>query len=116
LVISGMGEESDRLGAGRLPRQDPALLPDRLWTHQPEVLAFLDGFAVSFDNNRAERDLGVIKVQSKISGTFRSLMGARVFFRLRSVLSTWRQPGRSTLDALEIVFAGHSLTLQLGPE
>jgi transposase len=96
-------------------KQSPARnLLDRLWTFEDAVLLFLDDFAVPFDNNQAERDLRMVKVQQKIAGTFRSPTGATAFCRLRSVLSTWRKQGRSGLDALETVFAGQPLTLHVG--
>ncbi len=87
--------------------------PGRLWTYEHEALRFLDDFAVPFDNNQAERDLRMVKVQQKISDTFRSGTGADAFCRLRSVCSTWRKQGRSVLQALEAAFAGHPLHLRL---
>ena len=63
-------------------------------------------FAVPFDNNQAERDLRMIKVQQKISGSWRTLTGARHFARIRSYISTVRKHGINPLAALHDLFAG----------
>jgi transposase len=61
-------------------------------------------------NNQAERDLRGLKVQQKVSGSFRSDRGADAFARLRGYLATLRKQGRALLAALETVFAGQPLS------
>ncbi len=63
-------------------------------------------FAVPFDNNRSERDLRMMKVRQKISGTFRTVDALVDFCRIRGYVSTARKNGLNALDALRRVFAG----------
>jgi hypothetical protein len=63
--------------------------------------------ALPFDTNQAERDLRLIKIQQKISGCFRSFVGATAFCRTRGYLSTLRKQGLALLHALEQVLLGH---------
>jgi transposase len=81
----------------------------RLTTHRDAVLAFVHDLQVPFDNNQAERDLRMLKVQQKISGGFRSPAGAATFARLRGYLSTLRKQGLPVLEALCATFAGAPL-------
>jgi transposase len=91
-------------------KQSPARnLLERLWMGQDQVLAFLDDLAVPFDNNQAERDLRMLKVQQKVSGCFRSARGSAAFARIRGYLSTLRKQRVKQLAALEALFSGQLL-------
>ena len=65
-----------------------------------QILRFAHDFQVPFDNNLVERDIRMIKIQQKISGSWRTTAGADRFLALRAYLSTTRKQGRDTLDAL----------------
>ena len=100
---------------GRCKQADAKNLLDALLARAEQVLAFLDDLSVPFSNNQAERDLRMVKVQQKISGTFRSAEGATAFCVIRSYLSTMRKQGRSMLAALAAVFEGTPFSVAWEP-
>ena len=83
------------------PKHSPAQnLLERFRTYKEAILAFWRDKAIPFDNNQAERDLRMMKLQQKISGCFRTSAGADTFCLIRSYLSTARKQGVTVLDAL----------------
>jgi transposase len=94
---------------GRVKQSAARNLLDRLRKHQKAAFCFLEDLRVDFDNNLAERDLRMIKVQQKVSGCFRSLAGAQAFSRIRGYLSTLRKQGLPLLPALQATLSGHPL-------
>ena len=67
-------------------------------------------FDIPFDNSQAERDIRMVKVQQKISGTFRSVNGAKTFCRIRGYISTARKNSLSVIDAIQAAFEGNPFT------
>src|SRR5258708_40369180 len=99
---------------GRRKQADAQTLLEALIKRAEQVLAFLDDLSVPFTNNQAERDLRMIKVHQKISGTFRSEQGATAFCTIRSYFSTMRNQCRSLLGSLVAVFVCSHLPLSWG--
>jgi transposase len=121
--LTSLIEHYDRLVAEGLRAQPAPELPEqvckqarnlllRLGRRKEEVLRFLTDSSVPFDNNQAERDLRMVKLQQKTSGCFRTEEGARRFCRIRSYLSTVRKQGRGVLEALEGACCGLPLSVR----
>ena len=74
---------------------DARLLTTALREHRDLFLAYTSDLSLPFDNNQAERDLRMVKLQAKISGEFRSQHGAARFTAVRSYISTNRKQAQN---------------------
>lgn len=100
---------------GRRKKTKARNLVERFDQHKAAILRFIHDFKVPFDNNLAERDIRMMKVQQKISGCFRSWEGAQQFCSLRTYISTIRKQGLNVWEALGSLFEGDVLMPQLTP-
>lgn len=89
---------------GRKAKSKPRNLLERLEDFADDVLRFFYDFKVPFDNNFSERDLRMMKVKLKISGSFRSLNGAQYFARIRSYIGTARKQSVNAFEAIRSLF------------
>ena len=85
--------KTNKRGKCKKPKQLNLL--ERFEKNTASVLAFMLDFNVPFDNNLAERDIRMIKVKQKVSGTFRSIKGAKYFARIRAYISTVKKNDRN---------------------
>src|SRR5262249_58905260 len=93
-------------GEPRRKRDKAANLLDRLDTESHQVLRFAFDWRVPFDNNTSEQAIRMAKIQQKISGGWRTALGAERFFAVRGYLSTAAKQGHNLLDAITRLFDG----------
>jgi len=92
-------------GKGRGP---VLALIDRLRSFHTEIWRFATDFTVPFDNNQAERDIRMVKLQPKISGGWRTETAARTWLQIREYLSTCRKHHIPLLQALRDALTGNA--------
>jgi transposase len=82
-------------------------LQARYRTHRASLFVFLDRPDVSPTNNASEQDLRPSVIHRKVTGGYRSQLGADVSAIFTSLLTTARKRGENLFEALRSV-AGHS--------
>jgi transposase len=96
-ALAGASQTAARSGA--LMKKHNALAR-RLRDRQDDYLRYTIDFRAPPDNNGSERDIRMAKLRQKVSGSLRTLTGARQFCAIRSYLSTAAKHGVSFFDAL----------------
>jgi len=101
-------DENTEKKRGRKKKGKTLALIERLDNHKASVCLFLHNFEVPFDNNLAERDIRMIKTKTKVSGCFRSLLGAENYLKIMSYVGTARKHGKSAYEAIRQAFLNKS--------
>jgi transposase len=115
IIIKGIEENPPSLNPekqgkrGKNPKTKARNLLDRFIEHKEQILRFLNDLGVPFENNQAERDIRMMKLQQKISGTFRTIQGAETFCRIRAYISTIRKNGLPVIDGILAALKGAPL-------
>jgi transposase len=91
---------------GKIARGKERCLLDRLRDREEETLLFLMDIDVPWENNQAERDLRMAKVQQKVSGGFRTESGAQIFARCRSYIDTMRKQNHDPMTGIMTAMSG----------
>lgn len=91
---------------GKVARGKARCLLERLRDREEETLLFLMDPDVPWENNQAERDLRMAKVQQKVSGGFRTEAGAQIFARCRSYLDTMRKQDQDLMTGIMAAMRG----------
>ena len=81
--------------------RDSSNLLNILIHYKQEALLFMHDFLVSFTNILAEGDFRMAKVKQKISGCFRSLVGADNFCLIRNLLVSAKKNNKNVFDMLQ---------------
>jgi transposase len=103
---------ADIIAAGHIARPQNSgrnpirALLDRMHGCTTEIWRFAHDLRVPFDNNPAERDIRMVKIQLRISGCWRTTTGADRWLRIRSYITTARKNGIDTLQALRDALTG----------
>ena len=82
---------------------------DRFTEYKEEILRFATNLRIPFDNNQAEKDLRMVRVQQNISGSFRTPHGTDAFCRNRGYISTILKNMMSVINSFYAAFQGAPL-------
>ncbi len=96
---------------GKNPKTKSRNMLDRFIEHKEKILRFRIDLKVPFENNQAERDVRMMKLQQKISGIFRTMRRAEAFCRIRTYISTIRKNSLPVLHAILAALKGAQLNI-----
>lgn len=114
IIESGIAAEPPPIASkkrGRRAKSKSLRLLEVFRDKKENILRFLYDPNVPFDNNLAERDLRMIKLKQKISGSLRTQLGAKRFCRIRSFIATVKKQNLNIIDAIAAILNNQSIWL-----
>jgi transposase len=99
--------ENEKKKRGRKKKGKTLSLIGRLDIHKASVCLFIHNFDVPFSNNLSERDIRMIKTKTKVSGCFRSLLGAENYLKIMSYVGSSKKHGKSAYEAIKQAVASN---------
>ena len=113
LVAEGLAanpaRETPKGKRGRKAKGKTRCLLERLRDYKADILRFALDWSVPFTNNEAERCVRFSKVKEKVSGCFRTKIGADNFMRIMSYIGSAKKHGMTAFAALLEAVNGRSL-------
>jgi transposase len=89
---------------GRKAQHKGKNLLDRFIQNQKAMILWAFDFDIPFTNNQAERDLRMMKLRQKISGSFQAEHSLVRFARIRSILASLKKQKIRMLPAIQLLF------------
>jgi transposase len=102
-----LSPETAKKKRGRMKKGKTLALIERLEKRKASVCLFIYNFDVPFSNNLSERDIRMIKTKTKVSGCFRSLLGAENYLKIMSYVGTSKKHGKSAYEAIKQAVSGN---------
>src|SRR5436305_9757908 len=105
-MIQSYQETLDALNRLPLTQPEERRLQKRLIKHKDWIFTFMAYPDVTPHNNSSERAIKAAKLKDKVSGGFRSALGASRFAQLLSLTQTLRKQKLAILPSLTAIFKG----------
>ena len=100
------------LEVGTIPKSETQKQINSFRKARDKIFTFLLYPNVPPDNNGSERAIRNVKVKQKVSGTFMSRTGGKIFARIKGYISTVKKNGLNVMDELKDVQYIYQLLLK----
>ena len=85
-------------------KEKASKLVRRCEKYKDNHMAFIYDFSIPFENNLSERDLRIIKIKTKISGSFKNIDSATSYCNAISIIKTSKKRNVNPFDSIKSIF------------